>query len=209
MTRYGVVQLINDEPDLTVCGEAADGDEALRAMSAALPDLVLADLTMPGKGGLDFIKEVRQLHPEVAVLVLSMHDENIYAERVLRAGARGYLMKTEGGAKLLEAIRQVLQGQVYVSKPIAAGILDGLTRNPEDRNRRPLGRLTDREFEVFQLVGQGLSTQRIAQCLNLSAKTVCVHRMHIRQKLELPTSAELVRQAVQQAASQQVAGYCV
>lgn len=201
MTRYGVVQLINDEPDLVVCGEAEDGQQALAAIPSARPALVLADLTMPGKGGLDFIKEVQCLHPGLAVLVVSMHDEVLYAERVLRAGARGYLMKSEGGAKLLEAIREVLQGRVYVSKRMAATILDSLTRRPGGDGRR-LGLLSDREFEIFQLLGQGLSTREIAQRLKLSSKTVSVHRLHIKQKLNLRTGPELLRLAVQWAAAQ-------
>ncbi len=124
ITRYGLTQLINHEPDLVVCGEAESAPQALAAIKSARPDLVLADITMPGKSGLEFIKDMQTQHPGVPVLVMSMHDESIYAERVLRAGGRGYIMKNEGGERVLEAIRQVLQGQVYVSKHVSAALLD-------------------------------------------------------------------------------------
>ena len=204
ITRYGLTQLITHEPDLLVCGEAESAAQALAAIKSARPDLVLADLTMPGKSGLEFIKDMQAQHPGVAVLVMSMHDENIYAERVLRAGGRGYIMKNEGGEKLLEAIRQVLQGRVYVSQSISTALLDVFTRHRSSAGDATPGVLSDREFEVFQLVGQGLSAQQIAQRLNLSVKTVGTHRQHIRQKLKLRTGPELIRQAVRWAAAQQL-----
>ena len=204
ITRYGLTQLINHEPDLLVCGDAASAVQALAAIETARPDLVLADITMPGRSGLEFIKDMTAEHPGVAVLVISMHDENIYAERVLRAGGRGYIMKNEGGEKVLEAIRQVLQGRVYVSQSISAALLDVLTRQHSSVRDATPGALSDREFEVFQLIGQGLSAQQIAQRLNLSVKTVGTHRQHIRQKLKLETGSELIRQAVRWAAAQQL-----
>ena len=124
MTRYGIVRLIELEPDLVVCGEAENGSSALAAVGALKPNVVLADLTMPGGEGLEFIKDARSLYPEVAVLVVSMHDEALYAERALRAGARGYIMKTEGGEKLIEAVRQVLQGKTYVSQNMSGKVLE-------------------------------------------------------------------------------------
>jgi DNA-binding NarL/FixJ family response regulator len=204
MTRYGLAQLINHEPDLLVCGEAESAVQALAAMKPASPDLVLADITMPGKSGLEFIKDMQIQYPGVAVMVISMHDENIYAERVLRAGGRGYIMKNEGGEKVLEAIRQVLNGQVYVSKSMSAALLVTLTRRHPDLREGTPGALSDREFEVFQLIGQGLSGQQIGQRLNLSVKTVGTHRQHIMQKLKLQTGPELIRQAVRWAAAQQL-----
>ncbi len=204
MTRHGVTQLINREPDLKVCGEAATAHQALAAIPATRPDLVLADITMPGKSGLEFIKDLQALHPELAVLVMSMHEENIYAERVLRAGGRGYIMKSEGGEKLLAAIRQVLQGQVYVSQSMSAIILDSFTKRRSGMGDARPGVLTDREFEIFQLIGQGLSTHEIGRRLNLSIKTVGTHRLHIKQKLELDTGAQLMQRAVQWAATQQL-----
>ena len=204
ITRYGVTQLINHEPDLLVCGEAESAQQALVAIKSAPPDLVLADITMPGRSGLEFIKDLRAQQPRVPVLVMSMHDENIYAERVLRAGGRGYIMKNEGGEKLLDAIRQVLQGQVYVSKSMSAALLEVFTPHRSSGGQATPGALSDREFEVFQLIGEGLSAQQIGRRLNLSVKTVGTHRQHIRQKLKVRTGPELIRQAVRWAAAQQL-----
>jgi DNA-binding NarL/FixJ family response regulator len=204
MTRYGLTQLINHEPDLLVCGEAESAPQALGAIKSARPDLVLADLTMPGKSGLEFIKDLQALCPGLPVLVVSMHDESVYAQRVLHAGARGYIMKDQGGEKVLEAIRQVLNGEVYVSKSMSAALLDVLTRpHASVRGGRPVA-LSDREFEVFQLIGQGLSAQQIGRRLNLSVKTVGTHRQHIKQKLKLQTGPGLIREAVRWAAAQQL-----
>jgi DNA-binding NarL/FixJ family response regulator len=157
---------------------------------------------MTGKSGLELIKEMQVLHPQVAVLVLSMHDESIYAERILRAGARGYLMKSAGGAELLVAIRQVLRGEVYLSKKMAAEMINLLSGNRPKKNRSTLEMLTDREFEVFQLMGQGLSTREIGQRLHISSKTVDTHRLHIKDKLNLRTLPELMRHAVRWGATQ-------
>ena len=159
---------------------------------------------MPGRSGLDFIKDVQLCQPGLPILVLSMHDENIYAERVLRAGGRGYIMKSQGGEKLLEAIRRVLAGQVYVSSEISAAILDGLSRQHGLACEPRPGPLTDREFEVFQLIGQGLSTREIAQRLNMSIKTVGTHRVHIKEKLRMRTGPQLIRHAVRWASAQQL-----
>jgi DNA-binding NarL/FixJ family response regulator len=204
ITRYGLTQLINHEPDLRVCGDAESAQQALTAIKDVPPDLVLADITMPGRSGLEFVKDLRVQYPSVPVLVMSMHDEDIYAERVLRSGGRGYIMKNEGGEKLLEAIRQVLQGQVYVSKRITAAVLDVLTRRHSGASEATPGALSDREFEVFQLIGQGLTARQIGRRLNLSVKTVGTHRLHIRQKLNLRTGPELIRHAVRWAAAQQL-----
>ncbi|MGO8931174.1 MAG: response regulator [Limisphaerales bacterium] len=204
ITRYGLTQLLSHEPDLLVYGEAESAAQALGAIKSTCPDLVLADITMPGRSGLEFIKDMRAQHPRVAVLVMSMHDETIYAERVLRAGGRGYIMKNEGGEKLLEAIRQVLQGQVYVSKHMSAALLEVFTPHRSSTGEATPAALSDREFEVFQLIGQGLSTQQIGQRLNVSVKTVGTHRLHIKQKLNLRTGPELIRHAVRWAAAQQL-----
>ena len=203
ITRYGLTQLINHEPDLLVCGEAESAAQALAAIKSARPDLVLADITMPGRSGLEFIKDLQAQHPGVAVLVMSMHDETIYAERVLRAGGRGYIMKNEGGERLLEAIRQVLQGQVYISKSMSAALLEVFTPHRSSVGEATPAALSDREFEVFQLIGQGLSTRQIGERLNLSIKTIGTHRQHITQKLKVRSGPELIRQAVRWAAAQQ------
>jgi DNA-binding NarL/FixJ family response regulator len=204
LTRRGVVQLIGIEADLCVCGEAESARQALAALRPPLPDLILCDLTLPGKSGLDFIKDVQVLHPHLPVLVISMHDENIYAERALRAGARGYIMKNESGDKVVEAIRQVLRGELYVSKNISAGLLDLLTGRLPRKQETKLGALTDREFAVFELVGQGLSTNEIGQRLHISGKTVETHRIHIKEKLKLKTAAEFTAHAVRWAAANQL-----
>lgn len=190
MMREGLSQLIQAEPDLEVCGEAGDGYAALDLAAAQKPDLVLADLSMPGKSGLELIKDLRALVPEAAVLVLSMHDETLYAERALRAGARGYIMKQEGGQRLMHAIRRVLGGKVYVSEAVSAKILDLFSGNVSKLS--PVEQLTDRELEIFEHVGRGETTAQIAQDLHLSPKTVEVHRAHIKEKLQLSTGAELI-----------------
>jgi DNA-binding NarL/FixJ family response regulator len=202
ITRHGLAQLLNNEPDLMVCGEAEDAQRALNSIKSLQPDLVLSDITMTGKSGLELIKEMQVQHPQVAVLVLSMHDESIYAERILRAGARGYLMKSAGGAELLVAIRQVLRGEVYLSKKMSAKMINLLSGNRPKKNRSALEMLTDREFEVFQLLGEGLSTREIGQRLHISSKTVDTHRLHIKDKLNLRTLPELMRHAVRWGATQ-------
>jgi DNA-binding NarL/FixJ family response regulator len=160
------------------------------------PHLVIVDVTLPGKPGLELIKELRTFFPEILLLVVSMHDESLYAERALRAGARGYLMKNEGGDKLLDAIRHVLSGKVYLSESLSDQILDLFSTGRPRRNKTPMGQLTDREFEVFQFIGQGLTTREMSAKLHMSAKTVETHRLHIRAKLGLKTGPELIKYAV-------------
>ncbi len=196
MMRQGLTLLINHEPDLTVCGEAESAHEALAAVGLLKPDLVLADITMPGKNGLEFIKDLQAMHPGTAVLAISMHDESVYAERVLRAGGRGYIMKQEGGKKLMQAIRRVLNGEIYVSEKMSAKILEIFSGRRAAASQSPVELLTDREFEVFQLIGQGQGTREIAGHLHLSVKTIEVHRLHIKEKLKILTAPELIRHAV-------------
>ncbi|MBI3885938.1 MAG: response regulator transcription factor [Opitutae bacterium] len=194
--RAGLAQLINQQADLLVCGEAGNPAEAARELTRCSPDLVLTDITMPGRSGLEFIKDLHAAHPKLAVLVVSMHDESIYAERALRAGARGYIMKEAGGENLLAAIRQILRGEIYVSGAMAARLLENLSARRPRGSSSPIEKLTDREFEIFQLVGQGKSTRDIAAQLHLSPKTVDVHRGNVKTKLELKDSTALVRHAV-------------
>ena len=171
-------------------------------MGTLKPDVVLADITLPGRNGLELIKDIRAQHPDVMVLVISMHDEGLYAERVLRAGGRGYVMKQEGGKKIMEALRQVLAGQIFVSERMSAKILEIFSgRRPQSSNS-PVESLTDREFEVLQLLGKGLSTVQMAGQLNVSPKTIEVHRANIKAKLKLGTAAELLRYAVRWVESQ-------
>jgi len=196
MMRQGLAQLINSEPDLTVCCEADTARQALETIGQGKPDLALVDISLPDKSGLELIKDLHALHPELRVLVVSMHDESLYAERVLRAGGRGYVMKQEGGRKLMEAIRHVLSGQIYVSEKMSARILEIFSGGRRDGTGSPVGRLTDREFDVFQLIGQGKGTREIAEHLKLSVKTVEVHRARIKEKLGIKSATDLVRFAV-------------
>ncbi len=202
--RMGLAQLINQQPDLVVGGEAGDPAEAARVLDRDLPDLVLTDITMPGRSGLEFIKDLKATRPDLRILVVSMHDELIYAERVLRAGAQGYVMKEAGGEKLLAAIRQVLDGQIYVSSRMSARILESLSGRKPRGSHSPIETLSDREFEVFQMIGQGKSTRDIAHQLHLSPKTVDVHRAHLKEKLGLTDATALVRHAVRWVETQHV-----
>lgn len=206
MMRDGLAALITAQPDLAVCGQAADARAAMQAVEARRPDLVLLDISLPGKSGLEAIKDMQALAPGLAILVLSMHDETLYAERVLRAGARGYVMKQEGGQRIMDALRAVLAGQVAVSEKMSARIMDAFTGHRTQRDASPVTGLSDREFEVFQLIGRGRSTKEIAEQLHLSGKTVEVHRLNIKAKLKLATSPELVHYAVRWVESQAGAG---
>lgn len=202
MMRMGMAQLISGENGLSVCGQAGSANEALSQVAKCKPDLLITDLTLPGKGGLELIKDLRVLHPELPILVISMHDEMLHAERALRAGARGYLMKEAGGEKMILAIRQVLAGQIFVSERMSAKILEIFSGNRPSAAKSGVESLSDREFEVFQLLGSGKSTKEAARILNLSSKTVDVHRGHIKDKLGLKDATALVSQAVRWVESQ-------
>ena len=181
---------------MQTCGEAGNPAEAMQALSRCRPDLVLSDITMPGRSGLEFIKDLTATKADLPILVISMHDVAIYAERALRAGARAYSMKEAGGENLLAAIRQILRGEIYVSSQMSAQILEKIPARRPRNSQSPIEKLSDREFEIFQLIGQGNSTRAIAKKLHLSSKTVDVHRSHIKEKLELNDSTELVRYAI-------------
>jgi DNA-binding NarL/FixJ family response regulator len=202
MMRQGLAQLIGAEPDLSICGEAENAELALDALNSLKPDLVLADISLPGKNGLELIKDFQAIQPGLPVLVISMHDESLYAERVLRAGGRGYIMKQEGGKKLMDAIRQVIDGKIYVSEKMSSEILEMFSGRRAGDEGSTLEKLTDREFEIFQLIGQGKGTRDIAEQLHLSVKTVDVHRANIKAKLKLQSLSELIRYAVRWAESQ-------
>jgi len=196
MTREGLAAIINRQADLEVCGEANNPAEAMSALSKLKPDLMVTDMTMPGRSGIEFIKDVRAVLPHLSILVLSMHDEMLYAERALRAGARGYLMKDAGSAKVLEAIRVILSGQSYVSPAMSARLLDAVTGRRPRGSTSPIENLSDREFEVFRLLGCGKSTKEVAKALNLSPKTVDVHRSRIKKKLQIKDATSLLHHAV-------------
>jgi DNA-binding NarL/FixJ family response regulator len=192
------------ESDLSVAGQANHARQAADAIERLKPDLILLDLSLPDKSGLEFIKDLRALHPTVPVLVISMHDETLYAERLLRAGANGYVMKEEGPEKILQAIRQVLRQQTYVSPRMSARILNSLSRNGHKSSGSPISRLTDREFEIFRLIGNGHDSRSIGQQLSVSHKTVDTHRSHIKEKLNLGSGIELICYAVRWVETQTV-----
>jgi DNA-binding NarL/FixJ family response regulator len=194
--REGLSQSINREPDLSVCGEAENAAEALEAAGRLHPSLVVVDITLPGKSGLELIKDLRARHPELLLLAVSMHDESLYASRILRAGARGYVMKQENPQTLLAAIRHVLSGGIYVSPRMSAHILETFSGQRAGPQHSLVDELTDREFEIFHLMGQGRKNQEIAQELHLSLKTIAVHQGNIRRKLNLESSSDLICFAV-------------
>lgn len=196
MTRLGIRELIDPLESLTILGESDNADDTLEKVQKLKPDVLLVDLTLRGRSGLELIKDLRKVQPELEILVFSMHEETFYAERVLRAGARGYVMKSEGSEQLLEAIRTVLQGKVHVSELVASNFLNNLTGRQSDTSSSPVSRLTDRELEVLALVGKARESREIAKLLSMSVKTVEAHRASIRQKLDIKTRAELVRFAV-------------
>jgi len=198
LMRRGQADLLNREPDLCVCGEAATAAEAMAAIRELGPDLVVLDMTLPDKDGIEVIKDIRALHPNLPVLAMSMMEETIYAPRVLRAGGRGYVMKSEGSAEqLATAIRTVLGGQVALSPRMAAKVLSSMVGGATALGAGPEDKLSDRELEVLRLCGQGWSTEEVAQRLHLSAKTVEVHRANIKEKLGLQTTPQFQRFAIQ------------
>lgn len=197
IVRQGLQQLINDEPDLEVCGQACSGEEALIMIPTCVPDVAMIDISLEDRSGVELIKDIRVRHPDLPLLALSMHDESLYAERVLRAGGRGYIMKQEATEKLLSAIRRVLGGQIYLSEKMTTRLLGKYVNDKHLRGESPMKRLTDRELEIFTLIGRGMSTREIADKLFVSIKTVEAHREHIKEKLNIRNWVELVRHAVQ------------
>ena len=193
--REGLTQLVNSQPDLHVVAEASDAAKGLNAILEHRPDVAIVDITLPGRNGLELIKDIRAQLPEQAILVSSMHDETLYAERTLKAGAKGYIMKDADRGSFIDAIRQIIAGGYYVSERMSAEIFAAFTGDSK-QVKGSVNRLSDREFEVFELLGLGLGTNEIAQRLGISPKTVEVHRAHIREKLEMPTGAAVVRYAV-------------
>jgi DNA-binding NarL/FixJ family response regulator len=197
MVRQGLARLINDEPDLCVCGEADGVAAAIEILDRARPDLAVIDISMGGTDGIELIKDLKVRRPNLPALVLSMHDESLYAERVLRAGAKGYVTKHEAPEKVMIAIRRVLAGEVYVSERIAARLINAVAGSKQNAGESPLDRLSDRELQVFRLIGGGMTVREIADKLCLSVKTIETHREHIKDKLNLKSSSELLRYAVQ------------
>ncbi len=194
--RLGLSELINQEPDLQVCGEAENAAGAWQAIERLQPDLIIADITLDNSDGIELTKEIYRRHRAIPVLILSMHDEFLYAERALHAGARGYIMKQEAMGSVVEAIHQVLEGKVYLSNQVKEHILTHLAVGLNTASRSPIERLTDRELEIFRMIGEGLTTRDIADKLHLSIKTVGTHRERIKSKFNLKSANELVRYAV-------------
>ncbi len=188
--RDGLTEVLNREPDLEVCGQAGDAFVALELAASAKPDLAVVDINIGGKNGLELIKDFHVQHPQIAILALSAHDETLYAERVLRAGGSGYVMKSEGSGRLVAAVRQVLAGEIAVSAKVSAKVLSLVAGKRTDIS--PVERLTDRELEIFQLIGHGRDTTGIAVQLHISPKTVEAHRVHIREKLQIATHNGLI-----------------
>lgn len=193
LLRKGLSALINQEPDLLVAAEAPDGECGLELLASNQFDMVTVDISLPGSDGIELVKTIKQRHGEFPVLVVSMHDEVLFAERALRAGARGFIMKQEAADCILRAIRRVLDGQIYVSERIATRMLKKLVGGDTESRVSSLDCLSDRELTIFRLIGKGYGTRQIAEELHLSIKTVESHRAHIKEKLEIPSGTELVR----------------
>jgi len=196
IVRQGLAQMIDQEQDLHVCGQAEDAHEAMRAIRQLQPDMVTVDISLKDTSGIELIKDIKVQYPNLPVLTLSMHDEGIYAERALRAGARGYIMKQEATEKVVTAIRRVLSGEVYVSDGMAAKMVSKLVAGPAETGGSPVDRLSDRELEVFRLIGAGYGTREMAEKLHLSIKTIETYRAHIKDKLDLVDANELLRAAI-------------
>ena len=194
LVRAGLSQLIGDCPDLEVCGEAADMAEALKQIDASSPDLAIIDLSLAGGSGLDLIEHIKSRDRDILMLVASMHDETLYAERVLAAGARGYINKQEAQESIIQAIRQVLNGKVYLSQHMTERLLSGMVDATGEK--RDIDSLSNRELQVFELIGQGVTTSQMAEQLNLSVKTIETHQAHIKKKLGLGSAHELNQRAI-------------
>ncbi len=205
VVRDGLAQLIRGEADLTVCGEVGSAEEALDSVNRLEPDLAIVDISLGGVNGIELIKNIKAIRPALVVLVLSMHDESHFAERALRAGASGYVMKREARDHIMQAIRTVLLGENYVSEKMTKNIVHQYLHGGVSKNATAIDRLSDRELEVLTLLGKGLSSKEIANRLHLSQKTVDSHRTHMKEKLNVKAAPELVRFAVEWVSAQDIA----
>ena len=193
--REGLAKIIGQEQDLRVCGQAANAADAMMEAKTQTPELVIVDISLEGISGLELTRQLREIYPDLRILILSMHNETVYAERALRSGADGYIMKQESGRQLLSAIHQVLDGKTYVSERIQQQLLRGISRTGASFVAARVDRLGAREFEVFQHIAQGHGTRQIAEALAISVKTVEAHRGHIREKLDLASNSDLIQYA--------------
>ena len=196
LVREWLTNLINQQPDLAVCGETESAPRALQAIAGAQPDVAIVDISLKDSSGIELIKSLKLSHPDVAVLVLSMHDESLYAERALRAGAKGYIMKRETTRKVIEGIRQLLDGKIFVSDSVKEALALRLVENKTQTLRAPVEQLSDRELEVFEMLGQGLGTRQIADALRVSIKTVQAYCARAKEKLNVRSATELLREAI-------------
>ncbi len=196
LVREWLTNLINQQPDLAVCGEAENAPRARQGIMSLKPDIAIVDISLKDSSGIELIKDLKLSLPGTAVLVLSMHEESHYAERALRAGARGYIMKRETTRKVISAIRQVLAGGVYISEEIATTLAAQFVSGKAQSQKTPVEQLSDRELEVFELLGQGRGTRQIAESLRVSVKTVQAYCARIKEKLNLASATELLREAV-------------
>ena len=196
LVREWLTNLIQQQPDLVICGESDDGPPALQAITAMKPDVIIVDISLKHGSGIELIKNLKVLHPGMAIIVLSMHDERLYAERALRAGARGYIMKSETAKKMVAAIRQVMAGKIYMSDNLTALLAEKFVDGRLSASGSLVEQLSDRELETFQLLGKGFETRQVAEMMKVSMKTVQAHCAHIKEKLKLANAAELLREAV-------------
>jgi len=196
LVREWLTNLIDQTADLMVCGEAEDAKTALQVIGSSGANLAIIDLSLGGSSGIDLIRSIRTMYPKVAMIVLSMHDERVYAERSIRAGARGYIMKRESTKKIVDAIHEVLKGNMYLSKELTELFAEKFVSGAPANGDQPIAQLSDRELEVFQLIGQGYETREIAKSLNVNIKTVQTYCTRIKDKLKFSTGAELLREAV-------------
>jgi len=196
LVREWLANLIDHQPDMVVCGEAAGAGQALATIGAAEPDVAILDVSLDGRSGIELIKDLRLSYPQVMILVLSMHDEELYAPRALRAGARGYIMKSEVTQKVVLAIRRIQEGRTYLSDRMTAMLAERVVTQPANSSVSPVSLLSDRELEVFSLLGRGRATRHIAETLHVSAKTVQAYCARIKEKLGVSTSTELLREAI-------------
>ena len=196
LVREGLANLISQQPDFEICGEAGNEPQALELIGTVQPDVAIVDITLETGSGLELVKNIKALYPAVKTLVLSMHDEGLYAERALRAGARGYLMKREAAKKIIDGIRAVLAGQLYVSEKIISQMTEKFVEGGTAAAISPVEQLSNRELEVFQLLGRGHNTRQISEHLHVGFKTVQAYNARIKEKLRLANATELLREAM-------------
>ncbi len=202
VVRDGLTTIINHEQDLNVCGEADDAHQAMVAAAELKPDIVIADISLKNSDGIELTKSIKARYPKLSIIVFSVHDESLYAERALLAGAKAYLMKDAVSENIIKAIRTVLSGEIYVSNTVSKKFLHKIARDKADKTKAPVENLSNREFEIFRLIGKGFKASQIAKQLHLSTKTIETYRSRIKEKLNLPNAAELLQYSIKWSKSQ-------